>query len=150
MRFDTSNHLFLIKSRKVNNIIKNKNNSKILFIINKIIGHILRQCNVLRPTNPLKTLNKIRREIILFNNTSKNFFVIQIGANDGISNDPIHDWILKFGWHGILIEPLAEPFQELEINYANNDKIKLINKAISQKNGKIEMYRHKESSISSL
>ena len=30
---------------------------------------------------------------------------VQIGSNDGIKNDPLHRYIKKNNWKGILVEP---------------------------------------------
>ena len=45
---------------------------------------------------------------------------IQVGANDGIAHDPLHEHILAKGWRGILIEPLPEVFPKLVANYAGH------------------------------
>lgn len=43
---------------------------------------------------------------------------IQIGANDGLRNDPLRPLIVEHDWHGVLIEPLPTVFPLLERNYA--------------------------------
>jgi FkbM family methyltransferase len=63
------------------------------------------------------------------------FFFIQIGANDGVSNDPIHKFIKRFEWSGILLEPLPEVFAELQKTYAGNSRLKLLNAALSEEDG---------------
>jgi len=45
------------------------------------------------------------------------FFFVNIGANDGISNDPIYPFLREYGWRGIAVEPLEPLFVELERNY---------------------------------
>jgi hypothetical protein len=39
------------------------------------------------------------------------FFFIQIGANNGMTGDPIRKYILKYHWRGILVEPQPDIFQ---------------------------------------
>jgi FkbM family methyltransferase len=62
----------------------------------------------------------------------EDFFVLQIGACDGVTYDPIHNWIKKCGWHGILVEPQKEMFEKLKENYANNHNLVFENLAIAE------------------
>lgn len=55
---------------------------------------------------------------------------IQIGANDGIRGDPIRQKVLKYGWTGVLVEPLPPLFAELKRNYANQPGLEFINAAV--------------------
>ena len=43
---------------------------------------------------------------------------IQIGANDGLRNDPIREFIVRDSWTGVLIEPLPGVFRLLKENYS--------------------------------
>lgn len=43
---------------------------------------------------------------------------IQIGANDGLRNDPVREFIIRDRWQGILVEPLPAVFAMLQHNYA--------------------------------
>ena len=46
-------------------------------------------------------------------------FFVQVGANDGVFRDPLHEAIrANQSWRGIFIEPLKEPFDRLTVNYA--------------------------------
>jgi FkbM family methyltransferase len=61
------------------------------------------------------------------------FFILNIGANDGVDNDPIHPFLVMFpGWRGICIEPVRYNFEQLTFNYRNFPAIKLVRAAISQ------------------
>lgn len=62
-------------------------------------------------------------------------FFIQIGAMDGITFDPIHEYIKKYGWKGILIEPLKDHFESLKKNYANSNGLIFENIAITESSG---------------
>lgn len=42
---------------------------------------------------------------------------VQIGANDGVFSDPIREYILARGWHGVLVEPQPDVFERLKLNY---------------------------------
>ncbi|HOM64548.1 MAG TPA: FkbM family methyltransferase [Ignavibacteriales bacterium] len=72
----------------------------------------------------------------------KDFFFIQIGANDGISFDPIYDVVKKLKLSGIAIEPVKDYYEDLVKNYKNSNVI-TVNKAIYEKSGKISIYRVK-------
>jgi len=43
---------------------------------------------------------------------------IQIGANDGLRNDPLRPFIVRDDWQGVLIEPLPTVFPLLQQHYA--------------------------------
>jgi FkbM family methyltransferase len=68
-------------------------------------------------------------------------FFIQIGANDGISFDPIHHLIMKHNWKGVLIEPGKVAFDQLRETYKDrkNDLV-FLNYAVSNYDGEISLY----------
>ena len=39
-------------------------------------------------------------------------FFIQVGANDGVINDPLHPLVKSLKWQGILIEPQQRVFKD--------------------------------------
>jgi len=45
-------------------------------------------------------------------------FFVNVGASDGVSNDPLYPFILKYGWRGLLVEAVPHVFELLEKNYA--------------------------------
>jgi len=72
-----------------------------------------------------------------------NFFFIQIGAHDGVSDDLIHNLIIKYKWKGILIEPVKYLFEKLVENYNHCKGLIFENLAISDKNEYRNFYRLK-------
>jgi FkbM family methyltransferase len=56
---------------------------------------------------------------------------VQIGANDGVSNDPIYDFATRYHWAGLLYEPMKEPFRALQENYRNQPHCRPVNAAVS-------------------
>ena len=74
----------------------------------------------------------------------KDFFFIQIGSNDGVTKDPIHKYIIKYNWKGILIEPVKYIFENLVKNYKNQKNLYFENIAISNKNEIKNFYRLKK------
>lgn len=67
---------------------------------------------------------------------------IEIGANDGITFDPLYKFIRKFNWKGILVEPHPYYFDQLKKNYQGlrNKKISFANVALAEKSGKREFF----------
>lgn len=75
-------------------------------------------------------------------------FVVQVGACDGVQDDPIRHWILERGWHGLLIEPQAAEFARLRANYAAAvGRLQFENVAIASVEGHTTLFRLKESAI---
>ena len=66
---------------------------------------------------------------------------IQVGANDGSYGDPLREYVLKYPWRGILVEPQEMAFKTLRENYAAAaDRLIFENAAISR-SANIMMYR---------
>ena len=67
-------------------------------------------------------------------------FFLQIGAHDGVSYDPIHDYVRKYHWRGLLVEPQPHVFQKLRENYADEKQLLFENSAIATQNGTLDLY----------
>lgn len=67
-------------------------------------------------------------------------YLLQVGAFDGVSNDPVRDLIKKYNIHAILVEPQKEFFKILVNNYSDFSNVFLENVAISEKNGFHDFY----------
>lgn len=80
--------------------------------------------------------------------TKRDLFFVEVGANDGVSNDPLYKFIVEFGWAGILLEPVPYVFEQLEKNYAGNSRVRLINAALSETDGKRTIYTVKMDGVS--
>jgi FkbM family methyltransferase len=59
------------------------------------------------------------------------FTFLQVGSNDGKSNDPLHDFIRVYKCKGVLIEPVKYIFEKLKNIYDGYENIYLENVAIS-------------------
>ena len=81
--------------------------------------------------------------LLLYKNP-KDFFFVQIGANDGKKNDPIYDLVIKYNLSGLLVEPLDGAFQSLLKNYNGNSNLIFENVAISNKEGYQSIYEIKK------
>jgi len=68
---------------------------------------------------------------------------MQVGANDGVMNDPIFPLIKKHSLQGVLIEPQRDSFNLLKKNYtafAVSDFV-FVNAAIAASDGSLPLYR---------
>ena len=66
---------------------------------------------------------------------SPEFTFLEIGANDGVCNDPIRPYVAKYHWSGVLVEPQREAFQALCANYSGETQLRFENVAISARAG---------------
>ncbi len=80
----------------------------------------------------------------------KNFFFIQIGANDGMKFDPTYLYVKKYGWKGILVEPVEYIFDKLKKNYRGVSGLQFERVAIGEKNGFKKFYHIQKSEGSNL
>jgi FkbM family methyltransferase len=85
----------------------------------------------LKPTTERKRESQIRQIIDSFSRARKDVYFIQIGSGDGVAADPLHEFIVRDGWSGILVEPVKYVFERLVANYRRNEKLIFENVAIS-------------------
>jgi len=62
-------------------------------------------------------------------------YLLQIGAYDGTSNDPIYSLIQQYPINTILVEPNTIAFERLSTAYTDNPKVRLENIAVAEKDG---------------
>lgn len=82
----------------------------------------------------------IKRYLIDLENPAE-FFFVQIGAFDGVSGDPIHGFVKRFRWQGVLVEPQQEAYEKLISNYEGSPGLRFENAAISTESGTKELFR---------
>ena len=71
----------------------------------------------------------------------RDIFVLKIGANDGITNDPIGDYLLSDSrYHGVLVEPIPHYARLLADNFALTARFSIEQVAVSQSSGQMKMY----------
>jgi FkbM family methyltransferase len=67
---------------------------------------------------------------------------IQVGANDGVYDDPLRGYVQRFGWRGLLVEPQPDVFARLVENYRDHaDHLIFENIAISPVDREVSLYR---------
>lgn len=77
---------------------------------------------------------------------------LQLGANDGLSNDPIRYFVVWRGWTGVLVEPILEAFELLQANYRLQKKrLRFTRAAVTvEANDFVDLYRIDASKLSQL
>jgi FkbM family methyltransferase len=65
---------------------------------------------------------------------------VQIGAHDGVTYDPIHSYVTKHDWAGVVVEPQPKIFAQLASNYSGLPRVRLENCAVSDKDGEAELF----------
>jgi len=68
-------------------------------------------------------------------------FILQVGAMDGKTFDPVHEFIERFRWRGLLVEPIREHFEKLAAAYSGHTGLSFANVAIAAHCGTVEMHR---------
>jgi FkbM family methyltransferase len=71
------------------------------------------------------------------------FWCVQIGAHDGVSYDPVREYITGYGFPALLIEPQPDIFARLKENYLEFDNVIFENVAVAHQEGTIPMYRYR-------
>lgn len=66
---------------------------------------------------------------------------VQIGANDGVMNDPIRQLVLRYRLPGLLVEPIPDRFVRLKENYAGQPGVEFEQCAVGEHDGEATIYR---------
>jgi FkbM family methyltransferase len=69
------------------------------------------------------------------------FFFLQIGANDGVSFDWLHEFVTSNRVRGVVVEPLSDFFAELCRNYRDHPQVVPVNVAIHRTAREVDIYR---------
>ncbi|HVN57905.1 MAG TPA: FkbM family methyltransferase [Bacteroidales bacterium] len=86
--------------------------------------------------------NSIDKFTSVFSRGKGKVTVVQVGANDGINNDPIHKFIRRDNWTGVLLEPQRFVFEKfLQPLYAKTPGITVLNAALDVKDGSKPIYK---------
>lgn len=80
--------------------------------------------------------------IDLFSRNNDEITVVQIGANDGFDRDPIHKFIKRDNWKGVLLEPQKEVYEQfLEKLHRKSKGIHTVNAALDYNDGAKPIYK---------
>ena len=77
-----------------------------------------------------------------FSREHKTVTFLQVGANDGFINDPLHLFIKRDNWNGVLLEPQPEVFNEYMAKlHRKRPGITAINAALDREDGTRPIYK---------
>ncbi|MDD5217486.1 MAG: FkbM family methyltransferase [Candidatus Omnitrophica bacterium] len=93
-----------------------------------------------------ETEGLVRLLVDKYAKSKTDFFFVEIGAGDGVCNDFIHDFILKYHWHGVLIEPVQYLYEKLVRQYKGVSRLSFENVAISDRQETRDFYHLRETS----
>ncbi len=77
----------------------------------------------------------------------RDIFLLQIGAMDGKTFDPMHEYITQFRWQGLLVEPVKEHFAALSALYKDHEGMALANVAVGEHDGLATLHRIKNEDV---
>ena len=110
--------------------------SKVIKKFCGILGYKLLPKSYIKNKNYLSKFSFLNLEQIISSLVERKIInsLIQVGANDGISHDHVHNIIKKFKLESLLLEPIKKYFLSLQNNYLNYENVKLENSALSINN----------------
>lgn len=87
-----------------------------------------------------KPKNLIEEKLHSVSRNSDKFQFLQIGANDGLINDPIIKFIVRDRWHGLRIEPLPVPFNRLQQLHGSDPNVHVLQGLVAEESGVRTLY----------
>ena len=72
--------------------------------------------------------------------TQKPTQLVQIGAMDGVTADPVHEALIAYDWHALIVEPIERHFKTLQRVYKDRPDIQLEQTAIADHSGVTKFY----------
>lgn len=71
--------------------------------------------------------------------------IVQIGANDGVTGDPVHELILSYAGRALLVEPQTMLIDRLRSNYAEySGELHIVNQAIGSEGDHLVLHTLRE------
>ena len=95
----------------------------------------------------LERLSRFRQQLDLLLRRGTPLQFVQIGANDGVRFDDLYSIVTNGRFSGIVVEPLPDLYQRLQLNYADYPAIVPVNVAVHQREGSLPLYRVAPASI---
>ncbi|MCB0665077.1 MAG: FkbM family methyltransferase [Saprospiraceae bacterium] len=83
----------------------------------------------------------LAHHLSLLSENIEDLFVVQVGANDGMTHDPIHKFIKRDQWRGVLLEPQVPVFRKyLARLYRDQEGVEVVNAALGTNDGEASLY----------
>lgn len=107
--------------------------------------------NLYRTIFNLPRFRPLNEILAAYAHSRKNVTFIQIGSNDGVTDDPLNEHIVQNHWRGILVEPVPYLYKKLKNNYAlSREQLEFENAAISTNDGSMSFFRIQETKNATL
>jgi len=91
----------------------------------------------------------IRATICKTFKNNRQIVFLKIGANDGVSADPLAEILLcDSRYRGVLVEPLPHLAKQLKQSYADSNRFLIVESAITDSDGENDIYFFDESKLS--
>ena len=68
-------------------------------------------------------------------------YCLQVGAHDGVRNDPLRPSLLRHGLPAILVEPMPDFHEKLAAGHADRPNVKAVHAAVDRVSGERPFYR---------
>jgi FkbM family methyltransferase len=65
---------------------------------------------------------------------------IQVGANDGIHEDPCYPWLRNYPWRGVLVEPLPDLAARLKVLHSERPGVAVAQAVVTDSPGELEFF----------
>ncbi len=99
----------------------------------------------------LKCIRPDATSLIRHTLSDKDVYFVQIGANDGVQGDPIHELLLEFpSWRGLFVEPVPFVFERLRKNRPDVERFQFDQVAVSDSSGSVPFFYVDESAKAAL
>lgn len=83
-----------------------------------------------------RSRRQLQKAILARLRNNHSVFFVQVGSNDGIQGDPLHELIISNeSWKGIFIEPVGFLFDRLKQNYKESERFIFEKQAITPNRG---------------
>jgi FkbM family methyltransferase len=96
---------------------------------------------LIRSPNELSLTFEFVAAHFAWRNAERDVTLVQIGAYDGSTDDPVLEALMLHGWRAVLVEPQRLPFAKLQELHGRNPKIQLFNVAIADRDGPRTLFR---------
>ncbi len=120
----------------------------------RLINSIVRRCLQCTPyelrrrqaeqTLPPSCLESIHLVLAYYCMSNSEPTLVQIGACDGVSGDPIYNFVRQGRMRAVLVEPIGERFRKLNQAYQGVPNLTTIQAAIGKKDGSATLYKVRE------
>jgi FkbM family methyltransferase len=90
--------------------------------------------------SPPPPANSVRRTLDALCTDCSPVIFVQVGSNDGITSDPLREFIVRGDFRGVLVEPVPYLFERLRQTYREVPGISLENVAVAVESGERDFY----------